>query len=913
MRFTMSQLQGMNRCLFRRQHRLATIKEPNTNIIRREVIKKCIYGYQNREMNWQQVVDTVFAEAYTDDDKLAGKTREILCDDLANKYIKRYVSSDNRVPQMTPESTMNIFGLEVTVDPDMFFYNGRTLEIVKFFLKKPDITINGRKSDGSASGCLSLYAMLYYGKQLLAYIDPNRKNLVEVKASFYFLKKSNDNFEKGIFDLDFFDKNGKNVVSISDSEKFPTNIDQHYFTLYKDFEAGSQIICNPETCRNCQMKAICKYEKSPDAIIETKAKVPANVMNLTKSQKEAISFESGVARINAVAGAGKTMVLGMRVAELLRKGYKPEEICVLSFTNAAAEEMTTRINDYVNSMMPNSGLDMSKLISTTFNGLGNDIISKCYGYLGFNSTPMLIEEGERMRLIEELVSSEEIPGLNYRALKSNEAYLKGGLVIAKKIFDIFKNNRIQGITDEITEFVLNKLDVDKKNITRQTLEKLFVLYQKYNKELIEENYLEYADQEWMILDLYYIIPDYFRNTGIKHIIVDEFQDSNLRQLNVIKCICQSQVITSLMVVGDDAQAIYGFRDTSPENIINFFQLMGIQGKDFNLLENFRSAPGVINFANKILRNNKIKMDKKLIATRPDNGYIPTVQGYFDTSTEYADIANAIEKDIANGKNPRDIAFIAMSKYELLKMQQLLKEKKIPCILLIPEITSENSKVQACVSLMNYLIHPEENADVDIATYLNALCRGKFFELTDIQQNEYLNQYHEYVKNFSQFSDEDKKNAFWQMADLLKIEPDEVYEHFLEVVDHNKTWGKICHYFYNFKVYGSEDSFSKKLPYPGVALTTAHSSKGLEWDIVYNSITKYDNKLIRYDSRLTELEERRRLLFVSATRAREELHVSGLYYSFGTIKEKNFNIFLKECYENVGKDIEAEFDALTTAA
>ena len=64
----MSQLQGMNRCLFRRQHRLATIKEPNTNIIRREVIKKCIYGYQNREMNWQQVVDTVFAEAYTDDD-----------------------------------------------------------------------------------------------------------------------------------------------------------------------------------------------------------------------------------------------------------------------------------------------------------------------------------------------------------------------------------------------------------------------------------------------------------------------------------------------------------------------------------------------------------------------------------------------------------------------------------------------------------------------------------------------------------------------------------------------------------------------------------------------------------------------------------------------------------------------------
>ena len=96
----------------------------------------------------------------------------------------------------------------------------------------------------------------------------------------------------------------------------------------------------------------------------------------------------------------------------------------------------------------------------------------------------------------------------------------------------------------------------------------------------------------------------------------------------------------------------------------------------------------------------------------------------------------------------------------------------------------------------------------------------------------------------------------------------------------------------------------------MALTTAHSSKGLEWDIVYNSITKYDNKLIRYDSRIDELEERRRLLFVSATRAREKLIITGLYYSFGTVKDKNFNIFLKECYENVGKDIEEEFDKLT---
>ena len=910
MKYTMNQLKGMDRCQFRRQHKLSSIKEVNTNIARREAIRKCIYGYMRKELTWQQVEQIINDEAYPEEDMLAGKTREIVCDDLANKYIKRYISSDNRVPQLAPESTMDIFGIEVTVDPDVFFYDGKTLEIVKFFLKKPDITISGRKLDASVAGCLPLYAMLYYGKQLLAYIDPNRKFPVEVKASFYFLKKSNDNFDKGVFDLDFFDGAGKNVVSLSDAEQFPTTLDQHYYTLYKDFEAGSQIICNPDVCRNCNFRAVCRFENAPKAIEEVKAKTPANVMNLTENQKKAIGFEYGVARINAVAGAGKTMVLGMRVTELLKKGYKPEEICVLSFTNAAAEEMTTRIKDYVETLIPNSGIDLDKLISTTFNGLGNDIISKCYNYLGFTSVPMLIEEGERMRIIEELVSSMEVPGLNYRNLKANEAYLKGGLVITKKIFDIFKSNRIVSITDETLEFVLKKLDVDKKNITRETLEKLMSLYQEYSKRLIEENYLEYADQEWMVIDLYRMIPEYFRSTGIKHVIVDEFQDSNLRQLSIIKCLCQSSVITSLMVVGDDAQAIYGFRDTSPKNIIHFFDLMCCQEQDFNLLANFRSVPGVINFANKILRNNKEKMEKNLVATRPDNGMVPVVQGYFDSKKEYADIAKAIEQDIAFGKDPKDIAFIAMSKYELLKMQDLLKEKKIPCILLVPETTSENSRVQACVSLMNYLTHPEEKADVDIVTYLNALCHGKFFELPEAQQNEYLKQYHEYVEKFAEFTVENKKEAFRQMAELLRNEPDEVYDHFLEVVDHNKTWGKICHYFYNFKVYGSEDSFSKKLPYPGVALTTAHSSKGLEWDIVYNSITKYDNKLIRYDSRIDELEERRRLLFVSATRAREKLIITGLYYSFGTVKDKNFNIFLKECYENVGKDIEEEFDKLT---
>ena len=111
MKYTMNQLKGMDRCQFRRQHKLSSIKEINTNITRREAIRKCIYGYMRKELTWQQVEQIINNEAYPKEDMLAGKTREIICDDLANKYIKRYISSDNRVPQLAPESTMDIFGI----------------------------------------------------------------------------------------------------------------------------------------------------------------------------------------------------------------------------------------------------------------------------------------------------------------------------------------------------------------------------------------------------------------------------------------------------------------------------------------------------------------------------------------------------------------------------------------------------------------------------------------------------------------------------------------------------------------------------------------------------------------------------------------------------------------------------------
>lgn len=905
MKYTMNQLKGMDRCSFRRENKLPSVAVKNTNVIREELLNKCILGFLRKEMSWNDIVKEVNEKAYAEDEGMAAETKRILCEDMLI-YLDRYFKSENRIPEKADASLLDIYGIDVLVKPDVFFFDGRTLEIVKYAYKKPDLSQNGHKLDASAKGSLMLYSMLFYGKQLNAYVNPKQKP-VTIKASVYYLKKANDNFEKDIFDLDFFDtKNGKNVISLQDTWQYPSSMDADFYNLFLDFKAGQQANCLKENCKYCDLYPICAYHKTPQPLVNESISKSVREVKFTKNQQNAISFERGIARINAGAGAGKTMVISRRVVELLKKGYKPEEICVLSFTNAAAAEMTERITKYATEEGIGNQVNMDNLISMTFNSLGDMIIGSVYSVLGFKTRPILLEEGEKSRIIEELLIDYPISGMNYRNLRADERYLKGALAIAKKVFNIFREYRLQEATSEkAVDFIMEKMDVDKKSLDSNIIEALFDRYKIYDQKLKEEGYIEYCDQEWLLFDLWKLAPAFFQNTGFKHIIIDEFQDSSDRQMGIIKMLCNSRVFTSLMVVGDDSQSIYGFRGTSPKNIIHFFDILGCKGTDFYLLENYRSTPEIIHMANEINKRNKNRIPKDLIATKKSNGLIPTVQAYTSKEEEYTEIVKGIKAALTKGKKAEEIAFIARTKSELLSMKELLDKEKIPCILLNPELTKENPKVQACQALHSFLTHPED--ENGMAVYLNCLCGGKFFDMPKAQKEQYLESYKTYAENFQEYQDEQKYNLFLQLANMLLNDGDEVYTHFLEVVQHNKTWGTLCKYFVNFDIYGDSDSFAKKLNYPGVVLTTAHSSKGLEWDVVFNSITKYDNQLIRSDSRSEELEETRRLLFVSVTRAKEELHISGQYYSFGTAKDKNFNLFLKECYEIAGKDIEVEFD------
>ena len=118
---------------------------------------------------------------------------------------------------------------------------------------------------------------------------------------------------------------------------------------------------------------------------------------------------------------------------------------------------------------------------------------------------------------------------------------------------------------------------------------------------------------------------------------------------------------------------------------------------------------------------------------------------------------------------------------------------------------------------------------------------------------------------------------------------------------------LIKYIYDFEEFGEKVAKRREHSYPGIVLTTAHSSKGLEWPVCFNSITGYDSEELHGSKRTEQKEEKRRLLFVSCTRARDELYVTGVYTAYGSEKAGyTYDQFLKECYDCSG----LKFDSAT---
>jgi len=850
-------------------------------------------------------------------------TRELKAGD-ASKRIERLVNSvlqrvlDKNNPcqvVLSPDAkdiTINTKEGDVIITgvrPDMVLIYGDHMEGYFFRIGKAQTASSHAYKKEDANRDKQLYALLKYLEQM---VPAGRK--CDITAGFAFFRKGSDKNAslktKAHFDLNFFVdeqmNQSDNIVCISESyvggSTMPQTIDKNFEPWFEQYVHGiAPEDCTEEQCANCQMNRLCHYEHSPMCLEELEKTCNINAISLSPTQEKIELFQSGYAVVNAVPGAGKTLILVLRIINLLLNGVKPEEIVIITFTNSGAEVFKNRIAQYNDDV--GTGEDVSNMMATTFNGLGQFILEKEYQYFGFDRAPRVIDPIERYAIIAELLKKHYVQDLDYRNFSFNSKNCKGPLAVASKVFELMKS---KGYTVYDADTISS--EVGRGFCTVEAARELAEMYDEYNQYLREAALVEYADQEMMILELLEKDPYYFDKYGWKHILVDECQDTSENQFRLLKYMTNSPSFESLMVVGDDSQSIYGFRDTSPKFFMNFESVMGLpkgSAVSFYMTDNFRSTPEIVDFANQIVQKNVWKVVKDIVATNTPGAPVQ-VKGFIESSEEYEWIVKCIREHIDNGVAPEDIAFIAYSKTELMKMADLLTMEDIPSVMLNPESLKDNSRVQAGLSLAKCF---QDASDVkDIYDCLNASMSGDLLTYPDDIINGMAEAFREKIQAIKALPEPEFKKQYFELLETFD-ENDEVYQSFVKTLQGQPTMAQVFTYCNNFDEYGNDAAHRREHSYPGVVLTTAHSSKGMEWKVVINSLSKYDTPELHTRNAREQEEERRRLLFVSATRAREELYITGKYVAYGPSNDRHYNMFLKEACDIVGE----EFDATKISA
>ena len=796
--------------------------------------------------------------------------------------VMRYLKSEGRKPSFPREDTVDIGDRQYKVKVDVAFECGKQVNLVLFKIGKPTMTQTGRNNEFARD--LQLYAMVLYGRKL---------GYENITASIYFLKKDTDQSRMAACDPTFF--GGGNVVEITDIYNgVPNELDEKMAKKIAILKEGIEPEKQKEaTCEMCEKYDLCKYALPPVRAEVTSASQNAanGKVKFSASQQEAIDHREGVARIIAGAGSGKTKTVVGHIQSLIEEGVKPSEICAMTFSKAAAGEMKARIEAGV-------GTEIPDLTVSTFNSFENDIVLENFESLGFSRKPKVIDDVEKYAIIADLLSKNPIyewTGNSFLYFSTGRLgfRVRGALQVVADAFRACKKSKAENNGLVISGDIYSALSGD--DIPGPAIDKLIGLYDQYEAMMLTKGLIEFDDQERLAFKVIESDPEYLKNRyAFRFLIVDEFQDTSAGQLQMIKYLMELPTYQSLMVVGDDLQAIYGFRDTTPEYIIHLDDYLGVPVKDIYLDDNYRSTGRICEYGNACIQLNRNRVPKELHAVR-EIGRPVVVNGFAKKKEEYQWIAKNIKMHLDDGMSPEDIAVIAYTKGELRSIADVLTKAGIPSFFGAPEPLMDNSRIRALLAFSRAVINPGSDKDVLIAA--NALQGGGLMDREDEEVSEKEAEVRLKVAEIrDEISPDRKKELFMQFLDDISY-GDETLENFKERFE-TKDFDECIEYCRSFSMYGDGVEYRRTEKYPGVALVTAHSSKGLEWPVVFNTISNYTHAA-------SNVEEIRRLLFVSATRARDELFISALWHA-----EKNkLNPYLREAFDNVGQLYSPQIDAI----
>ena len=662
------------------------------------------------------------------------------------------------------------------------------------------------------------------------------------------------------------------------------------------------------------------------------------------AQQEAIVSDKKYIRVIAGAGAGKTQVNSEVIAHKLNTlGAKPEEILAITFSKNGATEIKDRAARTVGHVLPG-------LTATTFNALENEITLDNWEKFGFRHRPSVIDDVQDLPMCDILLRRHPIlewTGSSFKNYTMTSGFgTNGALRIVSDIMHhcskLLMRKNFSAITyrDMIDDEIVPPAS---KELTPAIIDKIISFYPEYeemkkgNDPEFNTPVITFDEQISFCMRVLEDDPNYLDDHyDFAYIIVDEAQDTSEDQIEFLNHIINMKKFKSLIVVGDDSQAIYeSLMGTSPDYLINLQDFLfewdkktgvrtPIKIHDIVMDTNYRSVGSVIEMANRVIDKNTNKFDKQLVAFR-EYGEKPTVEGFYrkeDQKPTKAQLKSKAPLVLQEGQydkmardikalidsdptiNLNDIAVLAYSKNELLAVADKLTELGIPSKFGAPEKLVDNNRVQAVLKFAHLVYKDPDTFSDDTLVVANALADGNLIEEDVDTLVEKLSEVNEYVKAIRESHELKKKELFIKMLRMI-AHGDEAVLNFEEKFK-DMDFEEIIKYCDDFEIYGDNMQYKRSQLGEGVMLITAHSSKGLEWKYVFGSITGF-HKLGKKSISRRKQEELRRLLFVLITRARDVLKLYGLYAVTGNAKDGYvYNMFLKECYDALDKTFAPNF-------
>ncbi len=584
-------------------------------------------------------------------------------------------------------------------------------------------------------------------------------------------------------------------------------------------------------------------------------------MSLNKTQAKAVSHKDGPCLVLAGPGSGKTLTIVNRIKYLIEKcNVRPEEILVVTFTRFAAQEMKNRLC----SLMGKKNLPVT---AGTFHGIFYGILRCTYRMSGQN----ILSEEEKYQLLREVISRQEAE------VSDEEDFI---LDIAAEIGKI-KNNRL-----DVEEYVPEKCSI----------ETFREIYSRYEEERKQRRKIDFDDMLVLCYNLLSSRPEVLEGwqRKFRYILIDEFQDINRIQYDVIRLLALPQ--NNLFVVGDDDQAIYGFRGADSELMFQFRKDYP-QADQILLGMNYRSTEYIVRNSLKVIRHNERRFEKQLEAYRK-GGACLHVQELADPAEEAEYILDEIEKCISDGVRPEDIAVLFRIHTDAGPVAEALVERRIPFQMKehLPNIYNHfiGKDIQAYFRLamgerrrqdfLQVMNRPKRyigrdslaGRAVSFEDIRNHYC-DKEWMLDRIDQFEWdvkmlakMAPYAaiQYIRKRIGYDDFLRDYAF--LHNIPRTDLTEVIE---EIAEAARPYRTLEEWFRHVEEYTHILQEKQKKDNPeGVRLMTIHAAKGLEFHTVF--ILDANEGRIPYKKARTDAqtEEERRLFYVAMTRAREKLTV-----------------------------------------